>query len=184
MTVYFDTSGKHNTDSTLKAARKRADELGIRDVVVSSTTGSSGLKACRVFKGFNLVVVRHHTGFEAPCRQQMKPKSEKQIIRAGAKILTSTHSLSGVERSVRVKRDTVGFVEIMADTLRTFGVGIKVCIEIMVMAADAGLISANRDVIAIGGTKGGVDAAVVIQPAHSNNFFDMFVREIIAKPRS
>jgi hypothetical protein len=72
----------------------------------------------------------------------------------------------------------------MADTLRIFGAGSKVCIEITVMASDAGLIPMDKPVIAIAGTNSGADTALVIQPAHSNNFFDMFVKEIIAKPSS
>jgi hypothetical protein len=60
--------------------------------------------------------------------------------------------------------------------------GTKVCLEITVMAADAGLISADRPVVAIAGTGKGADTALVVQPAHSNSFFDLYVREVIAKP--
>jgi hypothetical protein len=51
------------------------------------------------------------------------------------------------------------------------------------MAADAGALSGN-DIIAIGGSGHGADTALVLKPAHQNNFFDLRIREIICKPRS
>ena len=70
----------------------------------------------------------------------------------------------------------------MADTLRLFGQGIKVAVEVSVMAADAGTLTGN-DIIAVGGSGRGADAALVLKPAHQNNFFDMRIREVICKPR-
>jgi len=65
-----------------------------------------------------------------------------------------------------------------------FGEGTKVCVEISVMAADAGLIPVNRDVVAIAGTNSGADTAIVVKPATTSDFFSLEVREIIAKPRT
>jgi hypothetical protein len=75
-------------------------------------------------------------------------------------------------------------VEIIAHVLRLFGGdGIKVAVEVSVMAADAGLIPTSREIISVGGTSGGADSAIVLKAAHMNNFFDLEIREIIAKPR-
>lgn len=180
--LYHNTSGEVNTEATLLAAKKRAEGLGIRTVIVASTTGRVGVRACDVFKGFDLVVVRHHTGFAGVGSQQMTRENEKAVLESGARIVTASHALSGIERAIRMKRDTVGPLELMADTLRIFGEGTKVCIEITVMAADAGAIAMDRPVVAIAGTDNGVDTALVIHPAHSNNFFDLYVGEVIAKP--
>jgi hypothetical protein len=111
----------------------------------------------------------------------MIPENEKTILASGARIVTAGHAFSGVERAIRTKRNTIGPLELMADTLRLFGEGTKVCLEITVMAADAGEISVDRPVVAIAGTSEGADTALVVRPAHSNNFFDLFVKEIIAK---
>jgi len=51
------------------------------------------------------------------------------------------------------------------------------------MAADAGEVPTDREIIAVGGTGKGADTAVVLKPAHMNNFFDLEIREILAKPR-
>ncbi|HDJ89241.1 MAG TPA: hypothetical protein ENG40_00930 [Thermoprotei archaeon] len=58
----------------------------------------------------------------------------------------------------------------------------KVAVEIACMAADAGYIPIDRDVVAIAGTGRGADTAILITPKTSRNFFDIKIKEIIAKP--
>jgi hypothetical protein len=50
------------------------------------------------------------------------------------------------------------------------------------MAADSGMIPMTGDVISIAGSGRGADTAVVIKPAHLNDMFDLYVKEIICKP--
>jgi hypothetical protein len=180
--TYYQSPDEADTETTFLRAKERAESLGIREVIVASTTGRTGVRACQIFKGFKLIVVRHHTGFRTPGVQQMTPENEKAILASGARIVTAGHAFSGVERAIRTKRNTIGPLELMADTLRLFGEGTKVCLEITVMAADAGEIPMDRAVVAIAGTSEGADTALVVRPAHSNNFFDLFVKEIITKP--
>ncbi|MCS7125837.1 MAG: hypothetical protein NZ929_02875 [Aigarchaeota archaeon] len=182
-TTYFENPGMDNTEETLNLAYRRASELEIKDIVVASTTGETGVRACQIFKGFNIVIVRHHTGFKKPGQQEMKKEYEEEILRLGGKILTASHALSGIERGVRNKLGTIGMLTIISETLRLFGEGVKVCVEITVMAADAGLIPVDREVIAIAGTSRGADTALVIKPSHSNDFFNLVIKEIIVKPR-
>ena len=183
-TVYFEAPGEQNTDSVLKLVKNYAQAEGIRDIVVASTTGETGVKASKIFRGFNVVAVSHHVGFREPGVWELKEENRGKILENGAKILTATHALSGVERAVRKKFGTTMPLEIMAHTLRLFGEGTKVCVEITIMAADAGLIPVDREVIAIGGTGRGADTALVIKPATASRFFNLQIREIIAKPRS
>ncbi|MBS7619944.1 hypothetical protein KEJ21_04770 [Candidatus Bathyarchaeota archaeon] len=182
--LYFTNPGEANTEDTLKAAKERAEQLGIRDVIVASTRGPTGLKAAEVFKGYNLVVVPHVTGMREPGTQEMPADVMEKIKQAGARVVVAAHSFSGVNRAIQVKFDTMYPAGIMAQTLRLFGQGMKVVVEITAMAADAGVIPIDRDVIAIAGTGKGADTAVVVKPAYSHNIFDMVVREVIAKPRS
>jgi len=183
-TVYFENPGKQNTESVLELAKNYAQAEGIRNIVVASTTGETGVKASKIFKGFNVVVISHHAGFQEPGVWELKEENRRKILENGAEILAATHALSGVERAVRKKFGTIMPLELMAHTLRLFGEGTKVCVEITVMAADAGLIPVDRDVVAIGGTSMGADTALVIKPANASNFFDLEIREIIAKPRN
>ncbi|MFQ5711288.1 MAG: pyruvate kinase alpha/beta domain-containing protein [Candidatus Geothermarchaeales archaeon] len=183
LTTYFKEPGRVNTETTLEKVLKYVEESGIRNVLVATTTGYTGLLASKLFKDVNLVVVTHHTGFKGPGHQELPNEAREKILARGAKVLTTTHALSGVERSVRKRMNTWLPVEIIAQALRCFGQGTKVAIEITVMAADAGLIPMDEDVLAIGGTDRGADTALHIKPAHSNNFFDLRVRRIICKPQ-
>jgi len=182
MIIYFSDRGETNTDETFKAAKDRATELGIRDIVVASTGGQTGVKAVETFKDHNVIVVSHVTGMKEPGLQELSDEMAKKIKAGGGKILTTTHAFSGVNRAIQKRFNTMYPVGIIAETLRLFGQGMKVCVEITAMAADAGLIPADKDVIAISGSGRGADTAIVIKPANSHNLFDMVVKEIIAKP--
>jgi hypothetical protein len=180
--LYFDEVGEKNTDETLKAAKVRAEELGIKDIVVASTRGMTGVKAVKVFEGHNVVVVTHSTGFKEPGKQELLAEHREKIEAGGGKILTTGHAFAGIARAVRRKFDTVGSAEIIAQTFRVLGQGMKVVTECAAMAADAGLIPMDGDVISVGGSGRGADTAVVLKPAHIQDIFNMYVREIIAKP--
>ena len=71
---------------------------------------------------------------------------------------------------------------LIADTLRLFGQGTKVAVEISIMAADAGTLTGD-DIVAIGGTARGADTALVLKPANQSDLFSMRIREVICKPR-
>ena len=180
--IYFAEPGEGNTDRVLEAASRRAEELGIEDIVVASTLGGTGVKAVEAFKGYNVVIVTHSTGFREPGKQELEESAAEKIRSGGGKILTTGHAFAGVDRAVRNKFETIGHAEVVAQTLRLLGQGMKVVVEIAAMAADAGLIPADKDIIVIGGSHRGADTAVVIKPANSSRLFDLVVREIIAKP--
>ncbi|MEM3041324.1 MAG: pyruvate kinase alpha/beta domain-containing protein [Nitrososphaerota archaeon] len=182
--IYFDQPGPEDTEEVLRRAKKRAEELGIRDIVVASTRGDTGAKASALFKGFNLVVVTHCTGFREPGVQELTNENREAIEKNGGKLLTGTHAFMNVERAIRTKFGTAYPTEIVAQTLRLFGEGMKVAVEIVTMAADAGLIPVDREVLSIAGTGKGADTAIIVQPANSARMFDMAIREVVAKPRT
>jgi hypothetical protein len=181
--ITFEKPGPRNTERTLEIAAKRAAELGVCHIVVATSSGRTGLLAARILKGRNVVVVTHSTGFMKPDFQELKPAMRRRIEALGAKVLTCQHAFGGVGRAVRKKLGTFELDEIIAFTLRTFGQGTKVAIEISLMAADAGLIPTREPCIAIGGTNGGADTAVLLQPTNAQTFFDLKIIEILAKPR-
>ena len=181
--VYFEKPGPGNTARTLEVARQRADELGIRTVLVASTRGETGVQAAQQLHGYNVVVVSHAAGFAGPNTQELTEENRAAIEAAGAKILTCQHAFGGIDRAVRKKWGTYATDEIVAQTLRIFGEGLKVCVEMALMAADAGLVKVGQPCIAIAGTGRGADTAVVLAPAHVQQFFDLQVMEVLAKPR-
>jgi uncharacterized protein len=181
--MYFDKPGKDNTDQTLKLAAERGRELGLTEAVVATSTGQTAYKAMEVFDGFQLTVVTYHCGFKEPFKNRMEDKVRQDIEAKGFRVIASSHALSGVERSVAKKHAGVYPVLLIADTLRLFGQGTKVAVEVAIMAADAGALSGS-DIVSIGGSGSGADAALILKPAHQNNFFDLRIREIVCKPRS
>lgn len=179
--MYWPKKGKENTARTVELAVKKAKELNIEHVVVASCSGETALQFAD--SGLKIICVTHHVGFAGPGVDEMTEEMRNDLTAKGIKLVTTTHLLAGVDRAIRNKFGGVFPAEIMAQTLRMFGQGVKVCIEAAGMALDAGLIPYGKEVVAVGGTAVGADAAIVVVPAHSNNFFDTKVKEIICKPR-
>jgi hypothetical protein len=181
-TLYFEKAGEQNTQTLLKFVKNYVEKEDIKDIVVASTTGHTGAEAANVFKGRNLVVVAHSYGFKEPGKNELQTAHQKRICAKGGKIFAGTHALSSVERAIRSNFGTIQPLELIANVLRRLGDGTKVCVEITLMAADAGLIPVDRDIVAIGGTGKGADTALRIRPANSAKFFDLKIMEVIAKP--
>ncbi len=189
--VYFDKPGRENTEEVLRIANKRARELGIKKILVASTVGETAVKAMEVFTGLTVVVVSHAAGAKDPNTQEFTEANRHLVERKGGILLTTTHALGGLVRAMSQVTgpppgQTGGAVEIVAQTLRVLGQGMKVVCEIAAMAADAGLVRTDEEVIAIAGTGAagrGADTAVVIQPANVYKFFETRVKEILCKPR-
>jgi len=191
LTTYFEKQGEDNTERTLELAKRRAEELGIKTILVASTRGDTGVMACEVFRGCDVVVVTHSTGFKEPNHQELTGENRVAIEAARGKVLTCQHAFGGVGRAVRKKLNTYELEEIIAYTLRIFGEGMKVVVEMALMAADAGLVRTDEaasshvrsGVIGIAGTGKGADTAVVLKPANVQAFFDLKVLEVLCKPR-
>src|SRR4030066_1059640 len=116
--VYFAESGSANTQKTLGIAKRRAEQLGIKTIVVASTSGETGVKAVKVFANYKVVVVTHAAGFPAPDDQELTPQNRAKILEKGGLILTATHAFGGVGRGVRRRVNTSQVDDIIAQTLR------------------------------------------------------------------
>jgi len=180
---YFNQPGIDNTDKVIEIVYKRLKEGDIRSVVVASSRGGTGVKfAKKLARETNLVIVSSHPGFSAPGVWNFDLNVLKELESMGCKVVKQSHILSGLERSISNKFSGVSHTEVLAEAFRClFGVGIKVAIECTIMAADSGAIPIDK-AIAVGGTGGGADCAIVVWPSHFNNFFDFRVLEILAKP--
>lgn len=185
--VYFDKSGKENTEAILDIVAQRVKKGSIKDVVVASSTGETAMRALAILKGTGarVTVVTSHCGFEKEGECEMTGDTEEGLRKMGANVVRASHVLSGVERSITRKLGGASRVEAVAESLRAlFGEGMKVCVEITIMAADNGAIPCGEaEVIAIGGTGYGADTACVVRPAHANSYFNLRVLEILAIPR-
>lgn len=179
--MYFEGPGKTHTEETLKKAFERATALGLNEVVVASTTGDTALKAVKIFENFSLTAVSYHCGFRKPFESVMDVGVRNDLVAQGVKVISATHALSGVERAVAKKHGGVYPALLIADTLRLFGQGTKVAVEVAIMAADSGALSGG-DIVSIGGSGKGSDTALILKPANQSDIFDMRIREVICKP--
>lgn len=180
---YFTNPGSDNTNKVIELVKTRKEELNISHIVIASASGESALKLAEKVDNATIVNVTHHAGFSENDEIEVKREYWEELEKRGVKIYTGIHALSGVGRGISNKFKGVTPVEIIAETLRLFSQGVKVCVEISIMAADGGLLPTNNEIIAIGGTGNGVDTAIVLKAAHMNNFFDLRIHEIIAMPR-
>ena len=181
-TVYFTRPGKDNTQRTFELGLERAKDLGIKTVVVATTTGETGAKAASFFKDFNVIAVTHVQGFRAPDEQELTSENRAAIELAGAKVLTVQHAFGGVNRAVRKKFNTYQLDEIIAHTLRIFGEGMKVVAEMALMTADAGHTHTDTAALFMAGTGRGADTAAVVLPTNAHTFFDLKILEVICRP--
>ena len=189
--TYFRKPGKENTDKVFNQVKSRAKELGISTILVASTHGDSAARAAEFLDGFRVIAVSHASGMplghsgitREPNFQPFTMENRKSVEAKGGIVLTMSHAFrGGASSALRKKFKMQTESDIMADTLRIFGQGMKVVVEIVMMAADAGLVSTDEQVISVAGTGRGADTAVVLKPVNTPDFFDMRIKEIICKP--
>jgi len=179
--TYFEKTGPENTSQCLDIVKDAIN----KHVVVASTTGSTGQLFAEALKGkgVNLIIVTHSYGFKEPNTIEMSDGAKEKIIAAGARVYTGTMITHNLETALAKKISGVYPTLLVAQSLRRFGEGTKVCCEIIMMAADAGLIPEGEEVIKVAGTGKGADTVTIIRAATSKRFLDLNVLEILAKPR-
>ncbi|MEW6066959.1 MAG: pyruvate kinase alpha/beta domain-containing protein [Nitrospirota bacterium] len=184
--IYFEKVGAENTNSCLEIAKNAIRLEGYKHIVIASTTGKTGILFSEALKGLtvNTVIVTHSSGFKEPNTIEMSDNVRKIIESHGAKVYTGTMLTHSLETALMEKFKGIYVTPaiIIANALRRFGEGPKVCCEIVMMAVDAGLIPEGEKVLAVAGTAMGADTVTVIKSAASKRFLDLRVLEILAKP--
>jgi hypothetical protein len=173
--VYFEQPGIENTETTLKLAAERAKARGIKKIVVASTRGEVARTAAKLWakSGLKMVVVPHQFGFMG---MNFPPELAAELEKQGHTVhwgtmLFHTDKLYGIDTPT-----------IMANLLRTFCQGMKVCVEILMMAADGGKVDVGEQVVVVSGSGRGADTAVVAIASSSTHLADLHITEIICKP--
>jgi len=175
--VYFEKPGASNTETTLRLAAKRAKARSITKIILASTRGETARLAAKTWAdtGIKMVVVPHQYGFMSP-KQRFPDELVDELAKQGHSVHFGT-MLFHTERFYGIETPKV-----MADLLRTFCQGMKVCVEITFMAVDGGKVEPGEQVVVVSGTGRGADTAVVAIAAPSTRFTDFHITEIICKP--
>jgi hypothetical protein len=185
--MYFEHPGPENTGETIRIAVEEALKRKIGHIVAASNAGKTafalGDEAARAGYGGHLICVSHVNGFREKGVNELSAGDRRRLEERGLGVYTATHVLSGAERGISRIFQGAYPVEIIAHTLRMLGQGLKVCVEISVMALDGGLLPFGQPVIALGGTGGGADTAAILTPAHASGIFETRIHEILCKPR-
>jgi hypothetical protein len=185
-TVYFQIN-EDNTDNAIEAAKERALDLDVKYVVVASSSGNTGLKTVKAFRGTSIHVIVV-TLFAI---SNTKPNQDylDEIKELGGSVVTSTHALMGVPEGLAKMKE--GFVTpntLIREVLRRFSQGTNVCADIVMMSCDSGVLPEGLEVVAIAGMGTNADTVWVMRSAGSFNFFDKIngveFRELVAMPRS
>ncbi len=180
---YFEEPGKGNTPKCVEIVQNLVSE-GYSNVVVATTGGDTALRFAEALKGhgINLVVVTHNVGYAGPNVDECPKAVREQLQSLGAEIFTGTILTRGIEAALMMKHHGIYPAYIVAQSLRVLSQGIKVCVEIVAEACDAGLLPEGERVIAVAGTGRGADTVAIIDAHTSDRFFDIRISQIVAKP--
>lgn len=174
--VYFEEPGLVNTENALSLAIERAEARGIKKIILASTKGDTARLAANrlAHSDIKLVVIPFQYGFRQ--EQRFSLELVRELEQQGHRVhfgtmLFHTETLYGMATP-----------NVMAMMLRLFSQGMKVCVEIIMMAVDGGCVAAGEQVIALAGTGGGSDTALVAHASSSRDLINLHIREIICKP--
>lgn len=190
---YFAEPGEGNTELVVEAVSKRVELGGVRQVVVASTSGETAAKFARSLKSKAEVICvseapyRRERGEEWPC---LDKKFRQELEKLGAVIIDRSPEIfhhSVLEQA----RFSDAFPErLVRETLYLFGQGMKVAVEVALIAVSCGYVAPFKDVIGVGGSGSGADTAILLRATYPACIFDrdpakrLEIKEIIAMPIS
>ena len=188
---YFEEPGDQNTEQVLEAVSKRVAEGTISKVVVASTSGETALKFARSLQGkAGLFCVS-----EAPFRREwnetwpcLNAENHEALKKLGATVINNVPYVFHDSIVEAARWEAAAPERLIKETLYCFGQGLKVAVEVALIAVSCGFVSPFEDVIAVGGSGNGADTAIVLRGTYPACIFDkdpqkrLEIREIIAMP--
>jgi len=168
---YFAEYGPQNTAEVIQAVVERLQDGDLSTLVVASTSGRTPLKfAQQIGESVRIVCVSDPP--QADCYPGITPENRKLLETLGVLIIdrvpyASTAYSSGASENVYGALD---LRVLFFDAFRMVGGnGLKVAIEVGLMATDGGAVQPGERLIAVGGTSEGADTAIVMKAAFSQN---------------
>ena len=176
--TYFDSPGPENTPRVFALVDAALDQYGLDTVVVASTCGDTARYALDHYqdRSVHLVLVPHQYGFGSTGEQRFPQSLIERAIHDGHQVCFGTMLFHQDKLWGR------GTPQVVADFLRFFGQGVKVCIEILLMAANAGCVRAGQEVVVMAGTGRGADTALIMTTGTSMAPKDLHISRILCKP--
>lgn len=196
--MYFEEPGPQNTEAVVAVVRERIAEGDLKSVVVASESGKTALAVAEALKdaGVRIICVAPYGGYQYVLKRTWPPISieiRSKLDSFRVKILDQTPWIFGCTFDTAFIKDAAPATVVHKLLSRAFGFGVKTCIEVALIAAEAGALEWDKDAVTVAGTGwlgGGADAAIVVRPspiyegAFLKNEGGLEVREILAMPRT
>lgn len=172
--TYFAKPGKGNTEAVVRAIAERLALGGLDTVIAASTTGYTALAlsdaigdSARIISVAETALLREW-GHDYPC---LDPSTRTELERRGVVVADKIPYLfhSSVLDYSEWKMPTPE--TILRETLYAFGQGMKVAVEVVLIAVACGFVGPFADVIAVGGSSRGADTAIVMNATFPNHAF-------------
>jgi hypothetical protein len=163
-TIYFKEGGKQNTIDTLEVVKEWIEKEEIKTIVLASSSGTTAKEGMEMIEDreIKLIVIGED-------KKDFNKEVEEEIKKRKGEVLYASEI-------------NYTFPEEIQNTLYMFSQGMKVCVEIVMIACNAGVIKEGEKVIAIAGTGGGADTACVIEGRGSKEIEKIKIQKIITKP--
>ncbi|MCR4405178.1 MAG: hypothetical protein NUW06_07915 [Candidatus Acetothermia bacterium] len=171
---YFASYGAKNTNGVIEAVAERLEEGEIKTVVVASSSGETAIKLAEKVRdrAKRIICVS-----DPPWGRERFPESPGISLENRAKLealgveIIDYMPYASVAYSWQASGNVYGVLDLLvmaSDAFRMVGGnGLKVAIEVGLMATNAGKDAPGEEIIAAGGTGGGADTAIVMKAAFS-----------------
>jgi hypothetical protein len=120
-------------------------------------------------------------------RMDMNEETAARLGDSGVTVVRGTIPFYGIGTSLTARFKGMNYEQYFTEALRLLSGGTIVCVEVALMAADAGAIPAGVEVVVAAGTSMGLDTALVIRPSTSLTFAEpdrgLEISEVVAMPR-
>lgn len=182
--AYYGSGTKEEvTRETLSLAFSTAIREKIRNVLISSTTGfSADIALMEVPDEVTLIIVTHSHGYVNNGESEFPEALKNKVNETRHKLLTATHAFKGLEGYLQKKYGGISLSQSFADGLRLLSPGLKVLIEISIMACDSGLLTVGDFIVSCGGSHRGLDTSAIIKPTTSHHIDKFRFGRLISFP--
>ena len=175
--TYFERPGEDNTSAVFDLVDAALAENGITKIVLASTRGTTARHAMDRYKGkgVTLVIVPHQYGFGPTGEQRFDQELGERAAAEGH------HVYYGTMLFHQEKLWGDGAPQVVANVLRFFCEGVKVCVETLLMAANGELVSAGEQVV-VAGTGRGADTALIMTGGTTRAPKRVHISQMLCKP--
>jgi hypothetical protein len=164
--VLYVKPGTKGTARLIEAVAERVKKGDLQSVVVASTKGKTAISLGEALKGVAGVISVTEFTYSDDVKKSMKKLKVAPVEKA--------------DLPIQDRRE-------MREALLVLGTGVKAALEVAAVAAEKGITQGN--VVAVAGSKGRLDTALVVRPSPPADFSSpdpekrMSVLEIIAMPK-